>query len=101
MAFLYRKYMKKGEENNESRPRIVDWKSLQEKKDARGRAAEDFAFNWEKKRLKGSDLEHLVSKIENRTDKPTYGYDFLSYNSDETQRFIEVKSVLEVRERSV
>ena len=87
MAFLYHKYMKKGEENKESDPREVDWRALQDKKDARRKAADDFAFKWERKRLKGSDLEHLVSKIENRTNRPAYGYDFLSYNSDETQRF--------------
>lgn len=53
MAFLYRKYMKKGEKNKESRPREVDWRALQDKKDARGKAAEDFAFKWEKEEAEG------------------------------------------------
>ncbi|HEX5337106.1 MAG TPA: DUF3883 domain-containing protein, partial [Gallionella sp.] len=33
------------------------------------------------------------AKMEDRRDRPGYGYDFLSYTSKNQQRFIEVKSV--------
>lgn len=41
-------------------------------------------------------MNHLIKKIADRRDRPGYGYDFLSYNSDETERYIEVKSVLKI-----
>jgi len=99
MAFLYRKYIKKYklQKSNSGRiPKNVDFRALQERRDARGKAAEEYALEWEKKRLRGADLGRLVTKIQDRTDRPGYGYDFLSYNSDISERYIEVKSVLKL-----
>jgi hypothetical protein len=98
MTFLYHKYMNKELIKAKKQPKKINFKALQERKDARGKAAEGFAFEWEKKRLKGSDLGHLINRIEDRTSRPGYGYDFLSYNQDETERYIEVKSVLKINE---
>jgi alkyl sulfatase BDS1-like metallo-beta-lactamase superfamily hydrolase len=58
-----------------------------------GKKAEEFAFAWEKERLRGANLDHLVEAIDDRRDRPGYGYDFLSHSADRTPRFVEVKSV--------
>ena len=92
MAFLYYKY-KSNDDNTNKIPKKIDFNSFQDKKDARGKAAEAFALKWEKERLRGDELDHLIKKIDDRTERPGYGYDFLSHNSDGTERFIEVKSV--------
>ena len=35
----------------------------------------------------------MVKEIENRTEYPAYGYDFLSYSKPGIERYIEVKSI--------
>lgn len=71
----------------------VNFEDIQGQRDAIGKAAEAFAVEWEKQRLAGAELSHLISKIEDRRDRPGYGYDFLSHTSPAQQRYIEVKSV--------
>src|SRR6266849_6919569 len=58
-----------------------------------GRIAEEYALKWEKERLTGARLEHLIDKIEDRRDRPGYGHDFLSHSADDEHRYIEVKCV--------
>lgn len=73
--------------------RKVNFEDIQSQRDAIGKAAEAFALEWEKQRLDGIGLAHLISKIEDRRDRPGFGYDFLSHTSSKRARFIEVKSV--------
>ena len=42
--------------------------------------------------------EELIDAIDDRRDRPGFGYDFLSHSAAEQQRFIEVKAVAKVRE---
>jgi hypothetical protein len=100
MKFLYDVYVHADitAKNTVQKPRKkahqkVNFEDIQEQRDAIGKAAEGFAVEWEKQRLAGAELSHLISKIEDRRDRPGYGYDFLSHTSPAQQRYIEVKSV--------
>jgi Domain of unknown function (DUF3883) len=73
--------------------RRVDFEEMQRQRQEIGRKAEEYALRWEKERLVGAELEHLVSKIEDRRERPGYGHDFLSHSADNEPRFIEVKCV--------
>lgn len=73
--------------------RTVNFEDVQNQRDVIGKAAEAFALAWEKQRLEGVGLAQLIPKIEDRRDRPGYGYDFLSHTSPRQQRYIEVKSV--------
>lgn len=101
MAFLYETYIypsrkpqliiQKPPKNKV--PRRVNFEDIQSQRDAIGKAAEDFALEWEKARLKKAGLAMLISEIEDRRDRPAYGYDFLSHSGSGQERYIEVKSV--------
>lgn len=100
MAFLYDTYVHADsnptsivQKPRKKSHRKVNFEDVQNQRDAIGKAAEDFALEWERERLSGANLGHLIPKIEDRRDRPGYGYDFLSYSSAKQQRFIEVKSV--------
>lgn len=100
MEFLYDVYVRADTTatNTVQKPRKkvhqkVNFEDIQGQRDAIGKAAEAFAVEWEKQRLAGAGLTHLISKIEDRRDRPGYGYDFLSHTSPAQQRYIEVKSV--------
>ncbi|OEZ56024.1 hypothetical protein JAB5_43010 [Janthinobacterium sp. HH103] len=100
MAFLYHAYVHVQSQatNAIKKPRKkahgkVNFEDLQAQRDLIGKAAEIFALDWEKARLEGAGIGHLTSKIEDRRDRPGYGYDFLSYSSPKQKRFVEVKSV--------
>lgn len=73
--------------------RKVNFEDIQTQRDSVGRAAEEFALAWEKQRLEGAGMAQLISKIDDRRDRPGFGYDFLSHTSLKQQRYIEVKSV--------
>jgi Domain of unknown function (DUF3883) len=73
--------------------RKVNFEDIQAQRDAIGRAAEEFALQWEKERLEGAELSDLIAKIEDKRDRPGNGYDFLSHSARFVPRFIEVKSV--------
>jgi hypothetical protein len=77
--------------------RKVNFEDVQGQRDEIGKAAETYALEWEKQRLDGISLGHFISKIEDRRDRPGYGYDFLSHTAPKLQRFIEVKSVGKLR----
>jgi len=105
MAFVYKVYIR-GEgliDSPIAKPRArkhkrVDSEEMQKQRSELGRAAEDFALEWEKDRLRGARLERLIARIEDRRDRPGYGYDFLSFSSEELQRFIEVKCVAKLKD---
>jgi hypothetical protein len=100
MAFLYRTFI-----NTETPPsnpieklktkihRKVNFEDIHDQRNIIGKRAEHFALNWEKTRLRGAGLKHLIHLIDDRTDRPGFGYDILSYTADNQPRYIEVKSV--------
>lgn len=99
MAFMYKVYIR-GEGRITSpitKPRAkhrrVDFEEMQRQRAEIGRIAEEYALRWEKERLAGASLEHLIDKLEDRRDRPGYGHDFLSHSADDVQRYIEVKCV--------
>lgn len=73
--------------------RKVNFEDIKDQRDRIGKAAEAYALEWERLRLKGIGLKELVPKIDDRRERPSYGYDFLSHTSTKQQRFIEVKAV--------
>jgi hypothetical protein len=102
MMFLYATYVDSddsGEVNSgieaprDRKPRRVNMEDIQRQWGAIGKAAEEFALKWEKERLHGADLDDLIPRIEDRRDRPGYGYDLLSYSAPGKERYIEVKSV--------
>jgi len=102
MAFLYSKFIRqdlgsshktKMRKPKKRKNRKVNFKELQAAWEAIGKKSEEFALSWEKDRLIGLGLDQLVKKIDDRRDKPAYGYDFLSHSSADQERFIEVKSL--------
>ena len=103
MAYLYKVYVRAelGGERSITKPKIrkhrrVDFEEMQKQKSEIGRIAEDYALDWEKKRLAGARLSHLIDKIEDRRERPGYGHDFLSYSAEDEHRYIEVKCVAKV-----
>ncbi len=101
MAFLYDTYVHADRKatptvqkpRKKAAPRKVNFEDVQNQRDAIGKAAEEFALEWERQRLDGVGLPHLISKIEDRRDRPGFGYDFLSHTAQRQQRYIEVKAV--------
>jgi len=100
MAYLYKIYVRADqtiaspiEKPRVKKHRRVDFEEMQKQRAEVGRVAEEYALKWEKERLRGAGLEHRIKKIDDRRDRPGYGYDFLSYSTDREQRYIEVKCV--------
>lgn len=100
MAFLYEQYVRNEPKPGDGihppkkkSPRKVNFEDIQNQRDLIGKAAEEFALEWEKQRLLGAAHEKLISKIKDLRDRPGYGYDFLSHTAPQQPRFIEVKSV--------
>lgn len=100
MAYLYTVYVR-GDRAIESpigkpkkrKHRRVDFEEMQKQRAEIGRVAEEYALQWEKERLTGARLEHLIEKIEDRRDRPGHGHDFLFYSDESEHRYIEVKCV--------
>jgi len=102
MSFLYAKFIRedlsslisiKVKKPSKKRRSKVDFEALQARRDAIGKASEEFAIEWEKNRLIGLGYENLVQKIEDRSEVPSYGYDLLSHSAPDQKRYIEVKSL--------
>jgi hypothetical protein len=81
--FLYNTYIPKERYavNRIEKPRVkshhrVNFEDIQNERSRIGKKAEDFPLGWEKDRLRGADLEHLIPAIDDRRDRPSYGYDF-------------------------
>lgn len=58
----------------------------------KGEKSEAFALEREKARLLSRGMKGLIKKIQDRTKKPRYGYDFQSFSDDGEARYIEVKT---------
>ena len=105
MRFLYHTYIPKERKAPSSveKPRAkihrkTNFEDMQAQRGAIGKKAEEYALNWEKQRLRGADLARLIGTIEDRRDRPSFGYDFLSHSAAGRPRFIEVKSVAKLEE---
>lgn len=72
--------------------RKVDWELLNARRAAIGKTSEAFALQFEEDRLVRAGLAEKVPDIEDRTDRPGYGHDFLSFSSARRRRMIEVKT---------
>ena len=102
MSFLYSKYDdedpttrspdKLKKPRRKSR-RKVDFEEIERERKAIGKKSEKFAMAWERSRLVGLGYRELAAKIDDRRDRPSYGYDFLSFSSPGNERYVEVKSV--------
>lgn len=77
--------------------RKVDFEDIQDQRDRIGKAAEEYALKWERQRLEGAGLAELIDAIEDRRERPGYGYDFMSHSEHGRPRYIEVKSVGKIR----
>lgn len=103
MSFLYTNYFKDGLKNRSStvvtktkkgtKHNRVNFDEIIAKRNAIGKKSENYAIEWEKNRLTGLGLDGLVERIEDRSDRPSYGYDFLSFSTPKRERHIEVKSI--------
>jgi hypothetical protein len=100
MAFLYRNYIRVDTPASDvvAKPRKkghrkVNFDEVLAQRGLIGKAAEEFALDWEHERLEGIGLGHMVGKIDDRRDRPSYGYDFQSHSSSTQERYIEVKSI--------
>lgn len=103
MSFLYDNYFKADVKNRSSnvvkkpkkrtRHNRVNFDEILKNRDEIGKKSEIFAIEWEKNRLTGLGLDKLINKIKDRRDRPSYGYDFLSFSTPKRERHIEVKSV--------
>ncbi len=101
MSFLYQTYLPDVSKKSaatvlapkKKAHRKVNFEDIQAQRDKIGKAAEVYALEWEKQRLEGIGFKELVSKIEDRRNRPGYGYDFFSHTSPKQHRFIEVKAV--------
>lgn len=105
MRFLYYTYLPKERKMPSQivKPRAkahkkVNFEDIQGQRQAVGKKAEDFALAWEKQRLMGADLAELIDAIDDRRDRPSFGYDFLSHSAARRPRYIEVKSVAKLKE---
>jgi hypothetical protein len=100
MSFLYYTYLPKERKSAGTieKPRVkthrkVNFEDILDQREGIGKKAEEFALAWEKQRLRGADLAHLIDAIDDRRERPGFGYDFLSHSAARRPRFIEVKAV--------
>jgi len=69
-----------------------DFEELARKAREKGEKSERFAREREESRLRSRGMSALVHRIQDRTKKPRYGYDFESFTSPTEPRYIEVKT---------
>jgi hypothetical protein len=103
MRFLFDTYVRKERKTPDVTPKLrkkshrkINFEDIQDQRGAIGKKAEEFALRWEKDRLHGANLATLIAAIEDRRERPGYGYDFLSHTAARQPRFIEVKSVSKI-----
>tara|TARA_Y100000588_G_scaffold122336_1_gene134045 strand:+ start:6887 stop:8002 length:1116 start_codon:yes stop_codon:yes gene_type:complete len=99
MSFLYSQFSEdESSVPNITKPRKkskkkVNFEDILDNRNRIGLLSENYALEWEKNRLIGLGFGDLAKGIENRTEFPAYGYDFLSYSKPGVERYIEVKSI--------
>ncbi|WP_417605079.1 DUF3883 domain-containing protein [Oceanimonas baumannii] len=76
------------------RPKNINYLEREARNQAMGDLGEKFVLDYERQRLEVLGMGSLVGGIEHVADTkgPSAGYDIRSYNSDGTDRFIEVKA---------
>ena len=85
MSFLYETYLTSGGKKSaatvlvpmKKAHRTVNFEEIQMQRDRIGKTAEAHALEWEKRRLEGIGYIELISKIDDRRNRPSYGNDFL------------------------
>jgi hypothetical protein len=78
--------------NSAIRDGNIDWDKENKRKRIKGRRAEELVMEYERQRLTESGRKDLAEKVEDYSTKYSKGFDILSWNTDETERNIEVKS---------
>jgi hypothetical protein len=76
------------------RPTAVDYLELESRNRSLGRAGEEFVIDLERRRLSQQGRSDLADRVEHvaKTQGDGLGYDIASFNEDESQRLIEVKT---------
>jgi hypothetical protein len=72
---------------------VRDIKLEAERRHASGEIAEEIALKAEQKRLRDAGRDDLADGVESVANKPGLGYDIKSFETDGSERFIEVKNV--------
>ncbi len=72
---------------------VRDMREEAQKRQASGQIAEEIALQAEKERLCKAGQSDLAGRVENVADRPGLGYDIKSFESDGSERFIEVKNI--------
>tara|TARA_B110000240_G_C13412836_1_gene415944 strand:+ start:71 stop:1093 length:1023 start_codon:yes stop_codon:yes gene_type:complete len=70
----------------------VDHIGIAKKKHIKGKEAEEFVFEQEKKKLMQLNKANLAKKVMNKSHQLGLGYDILSFDEDGTEKHIEVKA---------
>lgn len=70
----------------------ADWEKIEKKKRLKGRKAEELVMEYERKRLTKEGRSDLAEKVEDYSKKYGKGFDVLSWNTNNTERCIEVKA---------
>jgi len=98
--FLYSKFIRKDLQQKRTikKPRTkshreVDFDEINKIRKKYGKISEKYAFKWEKNRLRGLEINKPIADLSN---KPSYGYDFLSYSTPNRHRYIEVKTARKI-----
>ncbi len=69
-----------------------DWDKENKRKRLKGKRAEEQVIEYEKQRLKEAGKKELAVKVKDYSAKYSKGFDVLSWNTDGSERHIEVKS---------
>lgn len=101
--FLYSKFIHKNlkQKRTIKKPRtkshpVVNFDEINENRNKYGKISEKYALKWEKNRLRGFGIDSPDNYIDDRRNKPSYGYDFLSLSAPGRERYIEVKTARKV-----
>lgn len=70
----------------------IDFEKIEKFKRELGQLGEEFVYNYERKKLEGTNYYNLVDKT--KAYDPKNGYDILSYSQEGEELFIEVKTTL-------
>lgn len=80
------------------RSREPDWLALHKARMLLGKQGEEIAYEAEQNRLKAEGHPELAEKVSIISDDHTYGFDIFSYETDGSQRLIEVKATRDTSE---
>ena len=93
-AFLYQQFIRGQEAKSSSRAnKRIDFRRLQDMWEKIGKQSEEYAISWERDRLNGLGYKAQIAKIQDVRDTPAKGFDYQSFTTPTTPRYIEVKSL--------